>query len=120
PENAVRNGLAHVQKLTGFQGRWQTISTEPLIICDTGHNEDGIKEVIKNLNTIAYKQLHVVLGAMKDKDLDHMLPYLPKDAKYYFSSPDIPRAMKAEGRQIKASDHGLHGNIEGAGPDALA
>src|SRR5690606_12465891 len=49
PENAVRNGLAHVQTLTGFQGRWQTISTEPLIICDTGHNEDGIKEVIKNL-----------------------------------------------------------------------
>lgn len=119
PENAVRNGLAHVQKLTGFQGRWQTISTEPLIICDTGHNEDGIKEVIKNLNTIAYKQLHVVLGAMKDKDLDHMLPYLPKDAMYYFCSPDMPRAMEAEELEMKASEHGLDGYIGGAVPDAL-
>src|SRR5690606_5600699 len=67
--------LANVQKLTGLQGRWQTLSTDPLVICDTGHNEDGIKEVIKNLQNISYNQLHIVIGAMKDKDLDHMLPY---------------------------------------------
>jgi dihydrofolate synthase/folylpolyglutamate synthase len=118
-ENAIQQGLAHVQQLTGFQGRWQTLSTDPFIICDTGHNEDGIKEVVKNLETVSYTQLHVVLGAMKDKDLDHILPYLPKDAMYYFCSPALPRAMEAEELEMKASNYGLDGYIGGAVTDAL-
>lgn len=118
-EDMLRHGLANVQQLTGFQGRWQTFSTEPLIICDTGHNEDGIKEVVKNLETVSYKQLHVVLGAMKDKDLNHMLPYLPQDAMYYFCNPDMPRAMEAEELEMKASEYGLQGYIAGKVIDAL-
>ncbi|MBD1428276.1 bifunctional folylpolyglutamate synthase/dihydrofolate synthase [Sphingobacterium litopenaei] len=111
--------LANVQKLTGFQGRWQTLSTDPLIICDTGHNEDGIKEVIKNLNEVSYNKLHIVIGAMKDKDLDHMLPYLPKDAIYYFSNPDMPRAMEAEELAEKAKGYGLSGRVCGSVIQAL-
>jgi len=111
--------LANVQKLTGLQGRWQTLSTDPLVICDTGHNEDGIKEVIKNLQNISYNQLHIVIGAMKDKDLDHMLPYLPKDAMYYFCSPDMPRAMEAEELEMKAAMYDLHGYICGEVSNAL-
>lgn len=112
-EEQLREALAHVQTLTGLQGRWQTLSSDPLIICDTGHNEDGIKEVIKNLNEISYKNLHIVIGAMKDKDLDHMLPYLPKDATYYFSNPDMPRAMEAGELAEKAALVGLAGKVSG-------
>ena len=112
--------LANVQKLTGFQGRWQTLSTKPFIICDTGHNEDGIKEVIKNLNEVSYDRLHIVIGAMKDKDLDHMLPYLPKDAIYYFSNPDMPRAMDAAELAEKANGYGLSGKVSGTVANALA
>lgn len=108
-DNAVHHGLAHVQVLTGFQGRWQTLSTSPLIICDTGHNEDGIKQVVANLNEVAYDRLHVVIGAMQDKDLDHMLPFLPREGVYYFSSPDMPRAMPASVLQHKAKEYGLQG-----------
>ena len=36
-------GLNNVVKNTGLNGRWQTIAKKPLTICDTGHNEDGIK-----------------------------------------------------------------------------
>lgn len=118
-EDALRKGLAHVRELTGFQGRWQTISADPWIICDTGHNEEGIKAVTQNLQNVSYNQLHVVLGAMKDKDLDHMLPYLPQDAMYYFCSPDMPRAMEAEELEMKASQYGLDGYIGGAVLDAL-
>ncbi|GGH23277.1 bifunctional folylpolyglutamate synthase/dihydrofolate synthase [Sphingobacterium alkalisoli] len=106
---ALERGLANVQQLTGFQGRWQTISTNPLIICDTGHNEDGIKEVVKNLLDVSYRKLHIVIGAMKDKDLDHMLPFLPKDATYYFSKPDMPRAMASQELREKATIYGLSG-----------
>jgi dihydrofolate synthase/folylpolyglutamate synthase len=116
----VSHALQNVQKLTGFQGRWQTLSTDPLIICDTGHNEDGIKEVIKNLSEVSYQNLHFVIGAMKDKDLDHMLPYLPKDAIYYFSNPDMPRAMEAGELAGKALSYGLSGNVSGSVIQALS
>lgn len=119
PQDKVREGLERVQTRTGLQGRWQTISTEPLIICDTGHNEDGIKEIIKNLAEVHFKRLHVVIGAMKDKDLDHMLLYLPKEATYYFSNPNMPRAMGADELADKASSLGLHGAVCGAVVNAL-
>lgn len=101
--------LANVQGLTGFQGRWQTLSTEPYIICDTGHNEDGIKEVVHNLSEIKYKQLHVILGVMKDKDFEHMLSYLPQQAIYYFASPKMPRAMEASALVSEAAKYNLKG-----------
>ncbi|MCA5004414.1 bifunctional folylpolyglutamate synthase/dihydrofolate synthase [Sphingobacterium bovistauri] len=118
-EEQLAYALGHVQELTGFQGRWQTLSTDPFIICDTGHNEDGIKEVIKNLNEISYTNLHIVIGAMKDKDLDHMLPYLPKEAIYYFSNPDMPRAMHAAELAEKALTYGLKGKVSGSVIQAL-
>ena len=112
-EQQLHVALENVGQLTGFQGRWQTLSLQPLIICDTGHNEDGIKEVIKNLNEVDFQHLHIVIGAMKDKDLDHMLPYLPKDARYYFSAPAMPRAMDAVELAGKAAQYGLNGQVSG-------
>ncbi|MBE8713641.1 bifunctional folylpolyglutamate synthase/dihydrofolate synthase [Sphingobacterium hungaricum] len=115
----IKSALSQVQLLTGFQGRWQTISQDPLLICDTGHNEDGIKEVIKNLQTIPYSRLHFVIGAMKDKDLSHILPLLPNDAIYYFSAPDMPRAMPATELKDIALTYGLQGNAYASVMDAV-
>lgn len=92
-----------------YRGRWQTLSTNPLVICDTGHNEDGIREVLENIQTTAFKALHVVLGAMRDKDLDHILSQFPTDATYYFCSPALPRAMPADELKGRAEQYGLRG-----------
>nr|WP_288812254.1 folylpolyglutamate synthase/dihydrofolate synthase family protein [uncultured Sphingobacterium sp.] len=105
----VHEALKKVQSTTGIQGRWQQLSKDPFVICDTGHNEDGIHEVIKNLNATRYDKLHFVIGAMRDKDLSHMLPYLPKDAVYYFSAPDMPRAMPADLLRQEAVTFDLYG-----------
>lgn len=113
PIVALKNALRKVQAFTGLQGRWQTVSKDPFVICDTGHNEDGIREVLKNLANTNYKQLHFVIGAMKDKDLGHMLPLLPTDAVYYFSNPDMPRAMPSEELAAAAHQLGLKGNAYG-------
>ncbi|WP_099370061.1 folylpolyglutamate synthase/dihydrofolate synthase family protein [Sphingobacterium sp. 1.A.5] len=107
---SVKSGLADVQESTGLRGRWQTLSTDPWIICDTGHNEDGIKAVIQNLTTLNFNSLHFIIGAMKDKDLSHILPLLPKQATYYFSAPAMPRAMKAEELADMAHSFELKGN----------
>lgn len=105
----VHEALKNVQASTGIQGRWQQLSKDPFVICDTGHNEDGIHEVIKNLNNTTYNKLHFVIGAMRDKDLSHMLPYLPKDAVYYFSAPDMPRALPSDLLRKEATAFELNG-----------
>ncbi|MCY4779915.1 bifunctional folylpolyglutamate synthase/dihydrofolate synthase [Sphingobacterium sp. UT-1RO-CII-1] len=108
-DEAVNLGLRDVRLNTGLQGRWQVLSENPYIICDTGHNEDGIREVVENLASISYKQLHIVLGAMRDKDLSHMLPLLPSSGMYYFCSPSMPRAMPAKELKAAAERYGLKG-----------
>lgn len=84
--------LKQVTRLTGLLGRWHTMSTDPLIICDTGHNEHGMREVIKNINSVPYQNLHMVIGMVKDKDISKVLSLLPKKARYYFCAPKIDRA----------------------------
>lgn len=108
-DHHVHEALKKVQTTTGIQGRWQQLSKEPFVICDTGHNEDGIHEVLKNLASTNYDKLHFVIGAMRDKDLTHMLPHLPKDATYYFSAPDMPRALPASELRKEALGFGLNG-----------
>lgn len=102
--------LASVQQLTGLMGRWQTLSSNPLTICDTGHNEDGWQEVLNNIQLTAFNNLHMVIGVMRDKDLDHMLTLLPKNATYYYCSPPFERALPADELQVAASNFGLTGN----------
>lgn len=108
-EQALRTGLAHTARLTGLKGRWQTIGTNPLTICDTGHNESGILEILDQLKTIRYRHLHWVWGMVGDKDASKILSLLPKEAHYYFCQASIPRAMPVEALVEKASHAGLHG-----------
>ncbi len=108
-DSAVTSALKQVQKLTGLQGRWQTLSEKPLVIADTGHNEDGIKEVLENLNRYTYKQLHFVLGVVNDKDIAKILKLLPKNALYYFCKASIPRALDEQELTDKAKKAGLNG-----------
>ena len=101
--------LSQVKELTGLMGRWQTLQKEPLIICDTGHNLDGIKLVLENINQVNYKQLHFVIGMVKDKDISKILSLLPQNAIYYFCAPQIERAKTAEELQLEAKKFGLIG-----------
>ena len=107
----IENGLANVKLNTRFQGRWEILGKQPKIIADTGHNEEGLRLVIKQLLQESYQQLHIVLGVVNDKDLDKILPLFPKEALYYFCKPDVPRGMDAEYLQKKAQDFFLNGDV---------
>jgi dihydrofolate synthase/folylpolyglutamate synthase len=95
PHQAIRKGLESVVEQTGLKGRWQILGRRPLIVCDTGHNLDGIKEVVRQIQRYAYTRLYVVLGMVKGKDVSSILKLLPKKAYYFFCQPDIPRALDA-------------------------
>lgn len=109
PDKAVYRGLSDVTTLTGLQGRWQIIGHNPLIVCDTGHNEDGIREVVSQIRQTPHRKLHFVLGVVADKDVSKILPLLPKEAIYYFTKANIPRAMEAGHLRDMAVESGLQG-----------
>lgn len=106
----IHNGLAQVKKLTGLHGRWELVHRNPGIVLDVGHNEDGIRQIANQLEQIEYQQLHVVMGMVKDKDVKKALALLPREARYYFTKAQIPRAMPEEQLLKLASETGLQGN----------
>jgi len=110
-DEAVYAALAHTVEITGLQGRWQTIGTNPLVICDTGHNIAGINEVLENINATSHDQLHIVIGMLKDKDVSSVLQLLPKTAKYYFCQPLLERALPAQDLAMQAEKFGLTGQV---------
>jgi len=116
----VQTALGNVKALTGLRGRWDVLSTSPLTICDTGHNPDGIQEVLKNIAAITYHQLHFVIGMVSDKDSRKVLALLPKNATYYFCRPDIPRGLDADSLREKAFEFDLQGEAYSSVTEALA
>lgn len=111
PMEKVRHGLLHVVSQTNLKGRWQKLGSNPLIICDTGHNQDGIDVLLKQIKEQSFKHLHMVLGMVKDKDISAILSLLPKDATYYFCQANIPRAMDAKALEENALTFDLHGEV---------
>jgi len=107
----IKNGLLNVIGNTGLQGRWQVLGAHPRIICDTAHNKEGLSLVIAQLLQQPYKTLYLVLGFVKEKDLDTILPLFPKNAQYYFCKPNIPRGLDAEILQAKAKEYHLYGEV---------
>ncbi len=110
-EQQLLEGLASVTWKSGLLGRWQVLGNNPLVVCDTGHNEDGIRAVVEQINTTAYKNLHVVFGTVGDKNPDHVLALLPKNASYYFVKADIARAIEAGELAGRAKRFALKGSV---------
>lgn len=93
PEQAVTRALRQVKKLTGLHGRWEIIHEDPLVVLDVGHNEDGIRQLTRQIEITDLEELHIVIGLVKDKEVEKILSLLPKTAKYYFTKAQIPRAL---------------------------
>ncbi len=108
-EANIRSGLENVCGLTGLSGRWQTIGTNPRIICDTAHNEAGIREIVSQLRQLPFKKLHFIIGMVSDKDIAGVLALLPKEAVYYFTKASIPRALPEHQLMQMATFFGLNG-----------
>lgn len=105
----ISNGLKKVVANTGLMGRWQILKERPLVVCDTAHNKEGLSWVLQQIKKQQYRQLHIVLGFVSDKDVKGVLVMFPKEAKYYFVRPNIPRGMGVEQLAALALEQGLKG-----------
>ncbi|MGB8194657.1 MAG: folylpolyglutamate synthase/dihydrofolate synthase family protein [Chitinophagaceae bacterium] len=108
-ETQVKNGLKKVRKLTGLHGRWEVIRQHPNVVLDVAHNEAGIRQVLQQIELMEPEHLHIVIGMVKDKDIEKALSLLPAYARYYFTQAQIPRALDAVSLKQQASAFGLNG-----------
>lgn len=110
-DEAMHVGFRDVEKLTGFKGRWTVIEENPLVICDTGHNEAGLSYNLAQLERLRSGRnggtLRFVIGFVSDKDVDHILQLFPRDAEYYVTQAIIPRAMPWQDLTAKCIEEGL-------------
>ena len=124
PEEAIKKGMAHVCELTGLTGRWQTLQTRPLVICDTGHNVGGWQYLAEQIKAQTCKTLRIVFGMVDDKDINTVMQLLPKQAVYYFTQASSHRAIPVHKVQETAKAHQLEGmtfsNVKDAYQQALS
>lgn len=118
-EENIAEGLKHVIELTSLMGRWQKLSSSPLIIADTGHNVAGMQYIVSQIADIKADTKRLVIGMVGDKDITSMLKLLPKDAIYYFCNASIPRALPAAELKSQAESIGLYGNAYDSVTEAL-
>ena len=117
-DESLEAGLRDVVRATGLRGRWEILSKDPLLICDTGHNEDGIRYVVDQLLSLG-RPLHIVFGMVNDKDISGVLALLPREATYYFTAASVPRALAAEHLRTLAQPFRLEGTAYPDLPTAL-
>ena len=109
PEENIKQALSHVKDITGLHGRWEIIKNHPIIVLDVAHNVDGIQQLINQIKKTPHKNLHIVFGMVKDKEIEKVLEVLPKDASYYFTKAQIPRALPEKELLQRAQKFNLKG-----------
>ena len=115
----IAQGLLHVVRNTNLKGRWQTLGSYPTIVCDTGHNVGGLTYVMEQLKKQTYTHLHIVVGFVKEKDVNSVLELFPKEATYYFCSPAIARGLNVNTLKEIATAKGLQGETYSSVAEAL-
>jgi len=120
PAEKVKEGILNVVQVTGFKGRMTTLSENPLVLTDTGHNLAGVREIIKAFNRIPHQQLHIVWGMVGDKDYPAILKMLPQEASYYYVRPNVPRGLDVDELAQSATEAGLKGKIYASVQEGLA
>ncbi len=108
-QDAIRQGFAHVSELTGLTGRWQCLHQHPYVVCDTGHNVGGWQYLAQQIKNQPCAKRHIVFGMVDDKDIDHVMDLLPKDAVYYWTQATTHRAIDKEIVARKGQAHQLKG-----------
>lgn len=110
-QQQLQLGLAHAKKTTGLHGRWELLQQHPDIIADVAHNEQGMQMLLQQLEVTTYQHLHIITGMVADKEVDKVLNLMPRQATYYFTQANIPRALPAADLKEKAVVYGFKGEV---------
>ena len=110
--DGVEGNICMAAQITGLRGRWETLCSRPLVICDTGHNSHGFKVLGPQIASQAGQckgRFLMVFGVVADKDLDSIVEYLPREAHYYFVKARGSRALPADVLAERMASYGFRG-----------
>lgn len=116
----IHSALKEVKKLTGLSGRWEAIHHDPLVVLEVAHNREGVTQMLHHLSFLKYRQVHFIIGMVKDKEVERVLELFPPGAIYYFTQSHIPRALDGVILQQKANIFSLKGSVYNDVNEALA
>lgn len=108
---ALVEGVRSVVASTGLMGRWHKLGDSPRVYCDTGHNAHGLREVVAQIQAQKYRKLYMVVGMVSDKDFEAVIPLMPRDAYYIFTSASVVRSLPAEDLAEKFLAEGFEGEV---------
>lgn len=93
-DTALREGLANAK----WQGRFEILTREPLMIFDGAHNPQGIAAAVSSIrHYFADRKVYVLTGVLRDKDYQVIARDIATVASRAFvMAPDNPRALDAE------------------------
>lgn len=93
-DTALREGLANAK----WQGRFEILTREPLMIFDGAHNPQGIAAAVSSIrHYFADRKVYVLTGVLRDKDYQVIARDIATVASRAFvMTPDNPRALDAE------------------------
>lgn len=118
-DDNIIKGFLSVEKNTGLKGRWTVLSEKPLIVADTAHNKNGLEIVMTQVRQQKFDKLFMVFGVVNDKDIDSILPYLPKNAEYFVAKPNVPRGLEAVILKDKLTQNGFNATAFNSIPEAF-
>ena len=75
-----------------WPGRFEVMAEEPLIVLDGAHNPGACETLTNVLDEFSFDQLHLVIGAMHDKDYQAMADALPTPDTVIATRPVPDRA----------------------------
>ena len=113
----IARAIENVLSNTHLRGRWQVYATEPLTICDIGHNSGGFAYLSRQLEALPCSRLHCIIGFVNDKDIDSIVHLLPRKAEYIVCRASVARAeapsvivekMQREGLDARASEASVY------------
>lgn len=108
-QSEMNRVFRNVMKGTGLQGRWQTVRTNPTVVCDTGHNPGAWEYLSKQLAAVKCRQMRIVFGMVEDKDVYSVMALLPKQATYFYTKGSTRRAFPETSLKVFGEQQGLHG-----------
>jgi len=108
-ESNIQHALKNVKDLTGLHGRWEIIHRNPTVVLEVAHNKDGVGQMFEHIRQLSFDKLRIVMGMVKDKDVNQVLSLFPTSAMYYFTQANIPRALDAADLRSMAKTFSLDG-----------
>ena len=104
-EDSLRQGLATAR----WQGRFEILSKDPLLIFDGAHNPQGIASAVESIKALfGEKKVYILSGVLKDKDYRAIASSLSEVASHAFTmTPNNPRALSAEAYAEVLAEKGI-------------